>query len=182
MYKKKGFITQFLNNIFSEEPENKKELLYFINKFNKNQLITKNTYKIIKEVINIETKKVKDIMIPRTKMITLNINDTFNKCIKIIIQSSYSRFPIISYDKNHVKGFLIANDLFKFIHHTHKKFLLKKIIKKPIIIPDSQCLNRTLKEFYLHKNFMSIVIDEFGIINGLITVTDILQNIFKKIK
>ncbi|CAL4322864.1 Magnesium and cobalt efflux protein CorC [Buchnera aphidicola (Chaitophorus sp. 3695)] len=182
MYNKKGFILKFFNKIFSEEPQDKKELLYFINKSKKNKLIVQNTYNIVKKVINLENKKVKDIMVPRTQMITLNIHDTLKKCLKITIQSSYSRFPIMSYDKNHIIGFLIAKDLFKNIYNDQKNFLLKKIIKKPVIIPDSQNLNRTLKEFYLNKNYMSIVIDEFGIITGLITIKDILKHLFKKIK
>lgn len=182
MYKKKGFILKFLSKIVNEQPKNKKELLYFIKKSKKNKLISQNTYNIIEKIIDIENKKVKDIMTPRTKMITLNINDTLHKCLQIISKSLYSRFPIINYDKNHIVGLLIAKDLFEICHNTQKKFLLKKIIKKPIIIPDSQNLNRTLKEFNINKNYMSIVIDEFGIITGLITITDILKNVLYKIK
>ncbi|MCW5197546.1 CBS domain-containing protein [Buchnera aphidicola] len=182
MYKKKGFISKFLNKVFSETPENKKELLYFINKSIKNKLITQNTYNTIEKVINLENKQVKDIMIPRTKMITLNIHDTLNKCLQIIVKSSYSRFPIISYDKNHIIGFLIAKNLFKIVYENNKNFSLKEIITKPAIVPDSQNLNRTLEEFYINKNYISIVIDEFGIITGLITIKDILKNLFKKNK
>ncbi|NIH41277.1 MAG: CBS domain-containing protein [Buchnera aphidicola (Periphyllus aceris)] len=182
MYKKKkGFISLFLNNIFFDQPKNQKELLMLIKKSKKNKFINSNTYNIIKGAINIEKQTVKDIMIPRTKIVTLKINDTLNTCLKKITNSSHSRFPVINYNNNYISGFLMAKDLLKYIHNSKKKFSLKKILRPPVIVPESQSLNRILKEFRIKRNHLAIVVDEFGVITGLITIEDVLEIILKKI-
>ncbi|CAL4322879.1 Magnesium and cobalt efflux protein CorC [Buchnera aphidicola (Periphyllus testudinaceus)] len=177
---KKGFISLFLHNILVNKIKNKNELLTLIKDIKTEKIINKNTYNIIKQTIKIEKKKVKDIMIPRIKIKKLNINDTFEKCIKKVIKFPYTKFPIINYEKNYINGFLIVKDLFKYIPKNNKIFSLKEIIKPPIIVPESQKINRILKDFKLKQNNFSIVVDEFGVISGLITMKDILNVIFKK--
>ncbi|WP_343187664.1 CBS domain-containing protein [Buchnera aphidicola (Periphyllus koelreuteriae)] len=120
-------------------------------------------------------------MIPRIKIIRLKINYTLNQCLKKIIKSSHSRFPIINYDNNYINGFLMAKDLLQYIQNKNKIFSLKNLIRPPVIVPESQSLNRILKEFRLKRNHLAIVVDEFGIITGLITIEDVLEVILKKL-
>jgi magnesium and cobalt transporter len=183
MYKKnkKSFLSLLLSQIFYDEPQNKKEFLVLIKEANKNKLINKNTYFMIKNAIKIEKKKVKDVMIPKIKMIYFKINDQLNTCLEGIIKSKHSRFPIFSKDNSDIKGFLIAKDLFQFVNNPKKKFILKKIIRPPIIVPEGQRLDKILQEFYLKRIHMAIVVDEFGIITGLITIEDVLGKILKNI-
>ncbi|WP_343183430.1 CBS domain-containing protein [Buchnera aphidicola] len=178
---KKGFMSLLLKNFFFYQPKNIKEFKTIVKEAKKNKLINSNTLSIIKGAINIENKKVKDIMIPRIKIIRLKINYTLNQCLKKIIQSSHSRFPIINYDNNYINGFLMAKDLLQYIQNKNKNFSLKNLIRPPVIVPESQSLNRILKEFRLKRNHLAIVVDEFGIITGLITIEDVLEVILKKL-
>ncbi|CAL4322803.1 CBS domain-containing protein [Buchnera aphidicola] len=179
---KKSFFSSLINQIFYNEPQDKEELLNIIKGAKRNKLIQNNTYYVIKNIINIENKKVKDIMIPRNKIIHLQTHDNIKKCLKVITKSPYSRFPVFSQDNSHLKGFLIAKDLIQFIKNKKEQFILKKNIKPPIIVPEGQRLDKILQEFYLKKIHIAIVVDEFGMITGIITIKDVLRKIFKNIK
>ncbi|NIH16538.1 MAG: CBS domain-containing protein [Buchnera aphidicola (Periphyllus lyropictus)] len=179
--KKKGLFSLLLNRMFDDKLKNKKEFLLIIKEAKKNKFINKHTYYMIKGVINIEKKKVKDIMIPRIKITKLKINDQLNTCLNKIIKSKHSRFPVISKNNTQVYGFLIAKDLFQFIKNSKKKFCLKNIIRPAVIVPESQRLDKILQEFRIKRNHIAIVVDEFGVITGLVTIEDVLETILKNI-
>ncbi|WP_343153419.1 CNNM family magnesium/cobalt transport protein CorC [Buchnera aphidicola (Mindarus keteleerifoliae)] len=179
---KKGFFSILLHQIFNDEPKNREELLKLIQESKEKELIDQTTKNMLEGAILITKKTVKEIMIPRTQMITLNLNYNLNKCLEIIIKSAHSRFPVMSKDKNYIEGFLIAKDLLSFIYKEKKLFFIKKFLRPPIVVPESKHLDKMLKEFQLKRNHMAIVIDEFGIVSGLITIEDILELIVGKIE
>ncbi|CAL4322903.1 CBS domain-containing protein [Buchnera aphidicola] len=178
---KKGFFSLLLSQILYNEPQDQNELLNLIQEAKNNKLIRDNTYHMCKNIIHIEKKIVKNIMIPRVKMTSLKIKDNLKTCLKVAKKSLYSRFPVFNQNNSYLKGFLISKDLFKFVDNLKKKFILKKILKSPIIVPESQKLDKTLQEFYSKKIYIAVVVDEFGMITGLITLKDILRKIFKNI-
>ncbi|CAL4324383.1 Magnesium and cobalt efflux protein CorC [Buchnera aphidicola (Eriosoma lanigerum)] len=172
---KKNFFSNFLHQLRQEEPKNCEELLLLIKQSKKNELIDHDTSDMLEGVINITKKRVRDIMIPRTQMITLKLNYDLNTCINTIIQSAHSRYPVMSNDNNHVEGFLIVKDLLPFIQQKTNTFSIKKILRNSVVVPESKYVNRMLKEFRSKHYHMAIVIDEFGAISGLVTIEDILE-------
>ncbi|WP_343189355.1 transporter associated domain-containing protein [Buchnera aphidicola] len=175
-FNKKNFFLNFFKYLFNNKPKNKIKFLYLIKKAKKKSLIDNESYNMIKGVIKIKKKIIKDVMVPKPKMVTLKINYNLESCLNIIINSSHSRFPVMSKDSNYVEGFLIAKDLLPFIQNKKKKiFSIKNIIRPTLFVPESKYLNYMLKDFRVKRNHMAIVIDEFGIISGLITIEDILE-------
>ncbi|XRY30816.1 MAG: transporter associated domain-containing protein [Buchnera aphidicola (Tetraneura akinire)] len=168
--------------IRNEDPKNKKELIKIIKNAKKNKIIDLDTRKMLEGVLNIYEKRVHQIMIPRTKMVTLDFHCNFKTCINTIIKSSHSRYPVMSKDKNYVKGILIAKDLLPFMYKNSKNFHIKKILRPAIVVPESKFVNLMLKEFRSKKRHLSIVIDEFGIVSGLVTIEDVLELIVGEIK
>ncbi|CAL4322509.1 Magnesium and cobalt efflux protein CorC [Buchnera aphidicola (Pterocallis alni)] len=180
-HNKKGFLSILINQLFNEAPKNKEELLELIRDSEKNSLINQTTYEMLKGVIKITKQRIKKIMIPRSQMIIIKINDSFSKCLDIIIKSAHSRFPVMSQNNNYVEGFLLAKDLLPFINQKNKTFSIKKILRPPIIVPESKYVDNMLKEFRINRYHMAIVIDEFGTISGLVTIEDILEIIVGEI-
>ena len=179
---KKGFFSILLSQIFQDEPKNKKELLELIKDAEENELIDQDTYNMLEGVIGITTQRIRDIMIPRPQMITLKLNYSLNQCLEIIIKSAHSRFPVISNNENRVEGFLIAKDLLPFIKKRTDIFCIKNMLRPIIVVPESKYVNRMLKEFRLTKNHIAIVIDEFGVVSGLVTIEDVLEIIVGNIE
>ncbi|WP_343154117.1 CNNM family magnesium/cobalt transport protein CorC [Buchnera aphidicola (Aphis aurantii)] len=179
---KKGFFSVLLNHIFHDEPKNREELLALIRDSEQNELIDQDTCDMLEGVIHIAKKKIKEIMVPRTQMIILKLNDNLNKCLDIILESAHSRFPVMNSDKNYVEGFLIAKDLLPFMRNSNKDFHIKNILRPAVVVPESKYVDRMLKDFRLKRTHMAIVIDEFGAVSGLVTIEDILELIVGEIE
>ncbi|WP_343182937.1 CNNM family magnesium/cobalt transport protein CorC [Buchnera aphidicola (Neophyllaphis podocarpi)] len=178
---RKGFFSLLLHQIFNEEPKNCEDLLKLIRNSEQKELIDHDTRDMIEGVLHITKKRVREIMIPRTQMVTLKLNFSLSKCLNIIIKSAHSRFPVISEDKDLIEGFLIAKDLLQFMHN-EKNFLINKILRPAIIVPESKYVNQMLKDFKSKRYHMAIVIDEFGALSGLVTIEDILELIVGEIE
>ncbi|CAL4323641.1 Magnesium and cobalt efflux protein CorC [Buchnera aphidicola (Thelaxes suberi)] len=179
---KKGFFSFLKEKFFNKKPKNKKDVLYVIHNSEKKELIDPTIKNMLTGIMSITKQKVKEIMIPRSQMITLDINHNLQQCLDIIIQSAHSRFPVMNAEKNDVKGFLMAKDLLPFIKNKSETFSIKKILRPAVIVPESKNVDSMLKEFRLRRFHIAIVIDEFGTLSGLITIEDVLELIVGEIE
>lgn len=107
-------------------------------------------------------------------MVTLKRNQTLEECLDVIIDSAHSRFPVISEDKDHIEGILMAKDLLPFMRADSEPFSIDKVLRTAVVVPESKRVDRMLKEFRSQRYHMAIVIDEFGGVSGLVTIEDIL--------
>ncbi|QNS01637.1 MAG: CNNM family magnesium/cobalt transport protein CorC [Buchnera aphidicola (Pentalonia nigronervosa)] len=178
---RKGFFSVLLQHIFHDEPKNREELIELIRDSEQNALIDQDTCDMLERVMYIARKRIKEIMIPKTQMITLKLHYNLKKCLDIIIASAHSRFPVMSNDNNYVEGFLIAKDLLRFIKIEKHLFLIKDILRPAIVVPESKYVDSMLREFRSKRHHMAITIDEFGAVSGLVTIEDILELIVGEI-
>ena len=179
---KKGFFSLILNQLFHGEPKNRDELLELIRDSGQNDLIDEDTREMLEGVMDIADQRVRDIMIPRSQMITLKRNQTLDECLDVIIESAHSRFPVISEDKDHIEGILMAKDLLPFMRSDAEAFSMEKVLRPAVVVPESKRVDRMLKEFRSQRYHMAIVIDEFGGVSGLVTIEDILELIVGEIE
>ncbi|WP_455852961.1 CNNM family magnesium/cobalt transport protein CorC [Pantoea endophytica] len=179
---KKGFFSLLINQLFHGEPKNRDELLGLIRDSEQKELIDQDTRDMLEGVLDIAEQRVRDIMIPRSQMITLKRNQTLEECLTVIIESAHSRFPVISEDKDHVEGILMAKDLLPFMASASEPFSIEKVLRTAVVVPESKRVDRMLKEFRSQRYHMAIVIDEFGGVSGLVTIEDILELIVGEIE
>jgi len=170
-----------LFNSFSGEPQSQEELLDIIKEAAANKLLDQEALEIIQGALEVSGQQVREIMIPRTQMITVNINDSNEEFLSKIIDSGHSRFPVIGENTDDIRGVLLAKDLLPLVLKGHDGFQLESIIRQATIIPESKRLNVLLREFRENRYHMALVIDEYGGISGLITIEDILEEIVGEI-
>jgi len=138
---------------------------------------------MIEGVLGVSEMRVRDIMIPRSQMVTLDINMSLEEFLPKILESAHSRFPVVNDDKDHVEGILLAKDLLSYgFNRTDEEFSLSDIIRPAIIIPESKKVEPLLKEFRSERYHMAIVVDEYGGVSGLVTIEDILELIVGEIE
>ncbi|MCX8573654.1 MULTISPECIES: CNNM family magnesium/cobalt transport protein CorC [unclassified Gilliamella] len=171
---KKGF-TLWLSQLFNSEPKDKEELIEVIREAEENELIDPDTLDMIEGVMDIAEQRVRDIMIPRSQIVTIKDNYTLDECLNIISEHGHSRYPVISEDRDHIEGILLAKDLLMFIRQGVDNFDLKKILRPTVVVPESKRVDHMLKEFRMERYHMAIAIDEFGGVSGLVTIEDILE-------
>ena len=178
---KKGFFSLILNQLFHGEPKNRGDLVELIRDSEQNDLIDPDTRDMLEGVMDIAEQRVRDIMIPRSQMVTLKRNQTLEECLDVIVDSAHSRFPVISEDKDHIEGILMAKDLLPFMRSDSEPFSIDRVLRAAVVVPESKRVDRMLKEFRSQRYHMAIVIDEFGGVSGLVTIEDILELIVGEI-
>lgn len=171
---KKGFAL-WISQLFHSEPKDKEELIEVIREAEENELIDPDTLDMIEGVMDIAEQRIRDIMIPRSQIVTIKDNYSLDQCLDIISEHGHSRYPVISEDRDHIEGVLLAKDLLIFIRQGIDDFDLKKILRPTVIVPESKRVDHMLKEFRMQRYHMAIAIDEFGGVSGLVTIEDILE-------
>ncbi|CAH8200800.1 CNNM family magnesium/cobalt transport protein CorC [Vibrio aestuarianus] len=166
-----------LGQLFQGEPKDRQELVDVIRDSEINDLIDHDTRDMLEGVMEISEMRVRDIMIPRSQMVTVDKNANLDALIALIIDAQHSRYPIISEDKDHVEGILLAKDLLKYLGSESAPFDILEVIRPAVVVPESKRVDRLLKEFREERYHMAIVVDEFGGVSGLVTIEDILEEI-----
>ncbi|CAM4100397.1 CNNM family magnesium/cobalt transport protein CorC [Pseudoalteromonas byunsanensis] len=174
-----GRITQMLQG----EPQNKEELVEVIADAQERSLIDPETKDMMEGVLGVSELKVRDIMIPRSQMITLDVDESLEQQLPTMVESSHSRFPVICEDKDHVEGILLAKDLLPLILNKDEYLpAIKEYLRPAIVVPESKRVDALLNEFRQKRYHMAIVVDEYGGVSGLVTIEDILEIIVGEIE
>lgn len=172
-----------IGNLFQGEPQNQEELLEVIKVAKERQIIDQNTKEMIKGVLDVSNLRVRDIMIPRSQMSTLGLHQSVDEFLPEVIESAHSRFPVITEDKDHIVGILLAKDLIKYGFSCEANdFKIEDILREAVVVPESKRLDTLLKEFRSQRYHMAIVVDEYGGVSGLVTIEDILEVIVGEIE
>jgi len=147
-------------------------------------VIRKEEEEIIKNLLQFPTKTVKDVMTSRVDMVAVEVNTDLNQIIKTIRSTGFSRLPVYQEQIDNIIGILYAKDIIQFIRNksARKKFDIKKFLKEPIFVPETMKLGTLLQEFKQKKMHIAIVVDEFGGTAGLVTLQDIITEIFGEIE
>lgn len=133
-------------------------------------------------VLEVSETQVREVMVPRSQMVVIDIDDDFDETVKLIVESGHSRFPVMGEDRDEVLGILLAKDLLRYFGSDEAKGLtIKKMLRPAAVIPESKRLNALLKEFRASHNHMAIVVDEYGGVAGLLTIEDVLEEIVGEI-
>lgn len=133
-------------------------------------------------VLEVSETQVRDVMVPRSQMVVLDSEQSFDEMLSMIVDSGHSRFPVIGADRDEVLGILLAKDLLRYFGSDAAKDLtIQKVLRPAAVIPESKRLNALLKEFRASHNHMAIVVDEYGGVAGLLTIEDVLEEIVGEI-
>lgn len=172
-----------LLQVFAGEPKSREELVDLIQDAEDRDLIDNDTREMIEGVLDVAELKVRDIMIPCSQMVTIDIHQGVDEFLPIVIDSQHSRYPVVTDNKDHVEGILLAKDLLSYgFNMTEEVFSLEKVMRPAVIVPESKRVDVLLKEFRSNRYHMAIVVDEYGGVSGLVTIEDILEEIVGEIE
>jgi magnesium and cobalt transporter len=133
-------------------------------------------------VLEVSETQVRDVMVPRSQMVVIDIEADFDEILAVIIESGHSRFPVIGEDRDEILGILLAKDLLRYFGKDDAGSVpLLELLRPVAVIPESKRLNALLKEFRDSHNHMAIVVDEYGGVAGLLTIEDVLEEIVGEI-
>jgi magnesium and cobalt transporter len=167
---------------FRSAPRDRQALLELLDEARQSRILDADEHRMLEGVLEVSTMQVRDIMIPRGRMVVVARDATPQDMLQIILDSGHSRFPVIADDRDEVIGILFAKDLLRFFaEHGQERFRIKECLRPAAFIPESKRLNVLLKEFRITHNHMAIVVDEYGGVSGLLTIEDVLEQIVGEI-
>lgn len=142
-------------------------------------MIPKRNQGMLMNILDLEDATVEDIMIPRNEIIGVNLDDSDEDILNQLRDTEITRIPIYKEDSNNVLGILHLRKLSRIIDENgnlNRKILMKEA-RSPYFVPESTPLNTQLLNFQKQKRRMALVVDEYGVIQGLVTLEDILEEI-----
>jgi magnesium and cobalt transporter len=177
----KPSLLERISAFIMREPEDRDQLIELLRHAHERNLLDADALSMIEGVLQVSELQARDIMIPRSQMDVIDINDPPDEFVPIVIQTAHSRFPVTSGNKDDVLGILLAKDLLRY-YAGEEEFNVREMLRPAVFIPESKPLNVLLKEFRKNRNHIAIVVDEYGGVAGLVTIEDVLEQIVGEIE
>lgn len=187
--------TKFLNTIsnfilfpfkektsFSHSNPSEDEILHIISDGVKSGAIDEMEEEIIKNVIEFNDVRANEVMVPRTEMIAVNINEENEELLKNIILKGHTLIPVYEESLDHIIGILHSKDVIKLLLESNSVSSLRKLIRPAYFIPENKLISEILTEMQKRGERLAVVTDEYGGTEGVITIEDILEEIVGEIK
>jgi CBS domain containing-hemolysin-like protein len=183
---------RLLVGIFGLKPESEKELAHseeelrlLLSESYRRGEINQNELTYVNNIFEFDERVAKEIMVPRTEMSTLSINDSIDEVMDKVRKENYSRYPMIDGDKDNIVGLLnvkvfLTSKVMGINHNEEIRLssFIKPVMKVIETIPIHDLLVRMQKE----RSQMAILVDEYGGTSGLVTVEDIIEEIVGEVR
>jgi len=137
---------------------------------------SKEEKKILKGIVNFGNVETRQIMCPRVDVFALEANKNMNEIVSELISNGFSRVPVYEDNLDKVQGVLYVKDLLPHLEKDNFNWI--SLLRKPLYIPENKKLDDLLTEFKTKKIHMAIVVDEYGGTSGIITLEDVIEEIF----
>jgi magnesium and cobalt transporter len=172
----KPSLLERLSALLLREPEDREQLIGLLRSAHDRNLLDSDGLAMIEGVLQVSEMQARDIMVPRSQMDVIDVNEPPDRFIPLVIETAHSRFPVIGDSRDDVIGILLAKDLLRY-YAGEEEFDVRDMLRPAVFIPESKPLNVLLKEFRKNRNHIAIVVDEYGGVAGLITIEDVLEQI-----
>ncbi len=137
--------------------------------------------KILQRVFEFTDMSAKEVMVPITQIVAIQIDKTPEEIKTIIEEEQFSRYPVYGKDLQDIRGVLHAKDFFTLLNRPGQVDI-RKIIKPPFFIPETMKLSLLLGEMQKRRTHMALLVDEYGGISGLVTIEDLLEELVGEIR
>lgn len=158
------------------------DIAYLIDLGTREGTIDEDEEQLLHSVIEFGDTLVREIMIPRTEMIAVEVDISREELSKMVAEAGHSRIPIFDETIDNIMGVFFAKDLIKSQHEGDTAFRLASHLHKPYFVPEVMRISDLLKEFQRRKTHIAIVVDEYGGTSGIVTLEDVLEEIVGEIQ
>lgn len=143
--------------------------------------INQSEYKYVNKIFEFDNRVAREIMIPRTEISAIDIEQTLEDVTHYMLNERYTRYPVIKEDKDHVIGVINSKDVFK-ASFLHQEVSIEDLMRPVIRVIESTPIQELLILMQKERIHMSVLVDEYGGTAGLVTVEDILEEIVGEIR
>lgn len=174
------FVVRGLSLKKGEEHVGESEIKILLEEGRRKGVFDETEEKLIHGVFEFSDRSVKEVMVPRPNIYSIDADDSTEEILKYIVENEFSRYPVRKGSLDSIIGLVFHKDIAKQIW-LQKPIQLEKILKKPFFVPDTMEVSLLLKEMQKRRQHLAIVVDEYGTTVGIVTLEDIMEEIFGEI-
>lgn len=170
-----------ISAVHGSEVHSSSELKYLIEQGRETGAIDETEYGIIRNAFDFSEHTAKQVMVPRTKVVAIDVNGFNESVLDRIIEESYSRIPCYEGHIDKILGVVYLKDILIKLRY-NSEINIREIVRPVLIIPPSKPIGQLLKDFQFEHQQIAVVADEYGGIIGIITMEDILEELVGEIQ
>jgi putative hemolysin len=144
--------------------------------------LTETEHRYIENIFEFTHTSVREVMVPRTRIVALDLELPREEILRTVRENMYTRYPVYRGDLDHVVGFVHTKDILLGRIFTEGEFDIAKLVRNPLFVPEGKKVNSLLKEMQRKRIQMALVVDEYGILSGLATTEDLLEELVGEIE
>lgn len=170
-----------ISTVQGQEVHSSDELKYLVQQGKESGEIEQADYDIIKNAFEFSERAAKQIMIPRTQVVAIDVNDFHERMLEGLIEENYSRIPCYADSLDNIVGVVYLKDILIRLRK-NEPVKISSIMRSVLIVPETKRIAQLLKEFQSKHQQIAVVIDEYGGTQGIVTMEDILEELVGEIQ
>lgn len=184
-----SFSTNFVLKILGMKLENmeervtEEEIKSLIEVGEKHGVFNQTEKEMITSILSFDDKSAREVMTPRKNVYSVNADAPVSEYVDELLEKKYSRIPVYEKEKDNIIGILYLKD---FILEARKNGFenvdIRRIIHKPYYVPENKNIDTLFKEFQQKKIFIAVLIDEYGVFSGIVTLEDLIEEVMGSIE
>lgn len=125
--------------------------------------------------------RVRDVMIPRTEVVGIEVSTPFDEVLRQVQQARHSRFPVFDGDMDNILGIIHSKEILNYVHRA-EDFSMRDLVRAPFFVPESKRIEALLQSFRDQRVHLAVVVDEYGGVEGIVTLEDVVEEIVGEIQ
>src|SRR5437660_7813531 len=158
------------------------ELRVLVNVGEEEGVLEEEETDMIHSIFEFADTTVREVMIPRIDMVTLESDATVDEAVDLALQGGFSRIPVYEENIDNIIGVLYTKDMLKQLREDHNSLPIRDLVRPAYFVPETKKLDDLLREMRQRRIHMVIVIDEYGSVAGLVTIEDLVEEIVGDIR
>jgi putative hemolysin len=145
-------------------------------------IIEQDEARMIEQVVEFSDKRVREVMTPRPDVIAISASSTLEQLRNLFVESKFSRIPVYEKNLDDMAGLVFARDILKVPEREAPNRTVRELMRRPMFVPETKLGSDLLKEMRRKSEQLAIVIDEYGLVAGIVTVEDLVEEIIGEIE
>jgi CBS domain containing-hemolysin-like protein len=172
----------FQSSLSRERLHTVEELRMLIEASERGGVIEAEQGELLSKVFSLGDTTVREVMIPRTEMLCVSVDSTLSDVAHLFSARAYSRLPVYEGTPDRIVGVLHIKDLVPALLTPTRVPLIRQLMREPFFVPDTQRADELLHQFRARREYMAIVLDEYGGTAGLVTLNDLIARLIGEVE